>query len=73
MFSGWSWPETPGANPSRLKPKLAPGPWPSGAGPAQKSGGSATLLLNYNFSNNLGTDSKVFSIRSHVADRSLKF
>ena len=62
-----------GADPSRSEPESAPGPWPSGAGAAQKSGGSATLLLNYNFSNNLGTDSKVFSIRSHVADRSLKF
>ena len=26
-----------------LEPESAPGPWPSGAGAAQKSGGSATL------------------------------
>ena len=26
------------------EPESAPGPWPSGAGAAQKSGGSATLL-----------------------------
>ena len=33
-----------GADPSRSEPELAPGPWPSGAGAAQKSGGSATLI-----------------------------
>ena len=32
-----------GADPSRLEPESAPGPWPPGAGAAQKSGGSATL------------------------------
>ena len=33
-----------GADPSRLEPESAPGPWPpgAGAGAAQKSGGSAT-------------------------------
>ena len=35
----------PGADPSRSEPESAPGPWPSGAGAAQKSGGSATLLV----------------------------
>ena len=37
-----------GADPSRLEPESAAGPWPSGAGAeaeaAQKSGGSATLV-----------------------------
>ena len=35
-----------GADPSRLEPEpeSAPGPWQTGAGAAQKSGGSATLL-----------------------------
>ena len=33
-----------GADPSRSEPESAPGPWSSGAGAAQKSGGSATLL-----------------------------
>ncbi len=32
-----------GADPSRSEPESAPGPWPPGAGAAQKSGGSATL------------------------------
>ena len=32
-----------GADPSKLEPESAPGPWPSGAGAAQKGGGSATL------------------------------
>ena len=35
-----------GADPSRSEPESAPGPWPSGAGAAQKSGGSATLHPN---------------------------
>ena len=35
-----------GADPSRSEPESAPGPWPSGAGAAQKSGGSATLGKN---------------------------
>ena len=36
-----------GADPSRSEPESAPGPLPSGAGAgaAQKSGGSATLLI----------------------------
>ena len=39
-----------GADPSRSEPELAPGHWPSGAGAAQKSGGSATLpMLPYQF------------------------
>ena len=40
-------PEPPGAgaDPSRSEPESAPGPWPPGAGAAQKSGGSATLVL----------------------------
>ena len=33
-----------GADPSRSEPESAPGPWPSEAGAAQKSGGSATLV-----------------------------
>ena len=35
-----------GADPSRSEPEpeSAPGPWSSGAGAAQKSGGSATLI-----------------------------
>ena len=33
-----------GADPSRSEPESAPGPWRPGAGAAQKSGGSATLL-----------------------------
>ena len=35
-----------GADPSRSEPESAPGPWRpgAGAGAAQKSGGSATLL-----------------------------
>ena len=32
-----------GADPSRSEPESAPGPWPSEARAAQKSGGSATL------------------------------
>ena len=32
-----------------LEQESAPGPWPSGAGAAQKSGGSATLLSNIEF------------------------
>ena len=36
-----------GADPSRSEPESAPGPWQSGAGAAQKSGGSATLLKNF--------------------------
>ena len=32
-----------GADPSRSEPESALGPWSSGAGAAQKSGGSATL------------------------------
>ena len=36
-------PEPPGAASFCLEPESAPGPWPSGAGAAQKSGGSATL------------------------------
>ena len=35
-----------GADPIRSEPESAPGPWPPGAGAAQKSGGSATLLVN---------------------------
>ena len=38
-------PEPPGAASFCLEPESAPGPWPSGAGAAQKSGGSATLHL----------------------------
>ena len=34
-----------GADPSRSEPESAPGPWPSGAGAAQTSGGSATLSI----------------------------
>ena len=34
-----------GADPSRSEPESAPGPWPPGARAAQKSGGSATLVL----------------------------
>ena len=34
-----------GADPSRLEPESAPGPWRPGAGAAQKSGSSATLLF----------------------------
>ena len=34
-----------GADPSRSEPESAPGPWPPGAGAAQKSGGSATLFI----------------------------
>ena len=37
-FFAWS-----RADPSRSEPESAPGPWPSGARAAQKSGGSATL------------------------------
>ena len=40
-------PEPPflsGADQSRSEPDLAPGPWPSEAGAAQKSGGSETLF-----------------------------
>ena len=37
-------PEPPGAASFCLEPESAPGPWPSGAGAAQKSGGSATLV-----------------------------
>ena len=33
-----------GADPSRSEPESAPGPWQSGAGAAQKSGGSAILV-----------------------------
>ena len=33
-----------GADPSRSEPESAPGHWLSGAGAAQKSGGSATLV-----------------------------
>ena len=36
-----------GADPSRPEPESAPGPWPSGAGAAQNSGGSATLVPVY--------------------------
>ena len=37
-----------GADPSRSEPESAPGPWPPGAGAAQKSGGSATLpIIHY--------------------------
>ena len=32
-----------GADPTRSEPESAPGPLPSGAGAAQKSGGSTTL------------------------------
>ncbi len=35
-----------GADLSRSEPESAPGPWPSGAGAAQKSGGSATLVVS---------------------------
>ena len=35
-----------GADPSRSEPESAPGPWPSGAGAIQKSGGSATLHIH---------------------------
>ena len=35
----------PGVDPSRLEPESAPGPRPSGAGDAQKSGGTATLAI----------------------------
>ena len=48
-FSVWSWSWSRlflpgvGSDPSRLEPESAPGPWTSGAGAAQKSGGSATL------------------------------
>ena len=39
-----------GADLRRLETELAPGPWLSGAGATQKSGGSATLLsVNYHF------------------------
>ena len=44
-------PEPPGAasfclelEPTQVGPESAPGPWLSGAGAAQKSGGSATLV-----------------------------
>ena len=40
-----------GADPSRSEPESAPGPWPSGAGAAQKSGGSATLVINKEYFN----------------------
>ena len=45
-FSVWSRSRLflPGADPSRSEPESAPGPRPSGAGAAQKSGGSATLM-----------------------------
>ena len=53
-----------GADPSRSEPEpeSAPGPWPSGAGAgagagaAQKSGGSATLLLPKYHPNHLWHD-----------------
>ena len=32
---------------SEPEPESAPGPWPPGAGAAQKSGGSATLIPVY--------------------------
>ena len=41
--AAWSRLFLPGADPSRSEPESAPGPWPSGAGATQKSGGSATL------------------------------
>ena len=46
-FSAWSRLFLPGAgaDPILSEPELAPGPWTSGAGGAQKSGGSATLVL----------------------------
>ena len=34
-----------GANPIWSEPESAPGPWTSGTGAAQKSGGSATLVM----------------------------
>ena len=34
-----------GADPSRSEPESDPGPWRPGAGAAQKSGGSATLVI----------------------------
>ena len=44
--AGWSRIFLPGAgaDPSRSDPESAPGPWPFGAGAAQKSSGSATLV-----------------------------
>ena len=46
-FSAWSRLFLPGAgaDPILSEPESAPGPWTSGAGAAQKSGGSATLVL----------------------------
>ena len=46
--AAWSRLFLPGAraDPSRSEPELAPGPWLSGAGAAQKSGGSATLVFS---------------------------
>ena len=35
-----------GADPSRSEPESTRGTWPSGAGAAQKSGGSTTLGLH---------------------------
>ena len=57
-------PEQPGAgaDPSRLEPELAPGPWRPGAGGAQKSGGSATLLSSLNDDNFL-----VFAVFIYIA------
>ena len=48
--AAWSRLFLPGAraDPSRSEPESAPGPWPSGAGAAQKSGGSATLKQTIN-------------------------
>ena len=45
--AAWSRLFLPGADPSRSEPESAPGPWPSGARAALKSGGSATLVDKY--------------------------
>ena len=42
----WSRLFLPGADPSRSETELALGPWPSGAGAAQKSHSSATLVTS---------------------------
>ena len=63
-------PEPPGAgaDPSRSEPESAPGPWPSGAGAAQKSGGSATLVKGMHeiFRQGMNIKGRISAIRPNM-------
>ena len=47
VWAAWSCPFLSGADPIGSEPESALGPWASGAGTAQKSGSSATLVSTY--------------------------